>query len=256
MKKRAYKKDNLLYERLEHEVEKRNSIQELSFQKPDPLWVASSYKDEYVALICALFAYGNAVSIVKFLQTLDFSLLEQSEIQIRNSLNAHYYRFQTTKDIQELFLTLSKAKQSNSLEAVFLKGYTQSRSVMDGLNVLISYLYDINPYRSRGYEFLLGKIPKNRIIAPYKRWNMFLRWMVRCDHLDLGLWHSVDKKDLLMPLDVHTFSVSRKLGLIAHSRYDFKAVLELTEKLKEFDMNDPVKYDFALYRIGQEKIAI
>ena len=52
------------------------------------------------------------------------------------------------------------------------------------------------------------------------------------------------------------FNVSKKLGLISHPHYDFKAVLELTQKLKEFDINDPVKYDFALYRIGQEKIVI
>ena len=70
------------------------------------------------------------------------------------------------------------------------------------------------------------------------------------------MWQGVNKRDLLMPLDVHTFSVSKKLGLISHPRYDFKAVLELTQKLKEFDINDPVKYDFALYRIGQEKLVI
>ena len=74
MKKRVSTKHNLLYERLEHEVAKRNSFDELCVEKPDPLWIATLYKDEFIALICALFAYGNARSIVKFLQTLDFSL--------------------------------------------------------------------------------------------------------------------------------------------------------------------------------------
>ncbi len=256
MKKRVSTKHNLLYEQLEHEVAKRNSLQELCFEKPDPLWIATLYKDEFIALICALFAYGNAMSIVKFLQTLDFSLLDQDESAIRVSLDTHYYRFQTSHDTQEFFLTLCQAKQQGSLEALFLEGYIRNKSVMDGLKTLISYLYDINPYRSRGYEFLLGKVPQNRITSPYKRWHMFLRWMVRHDNLDLGLWHGVERKDLLMPLDIHTFSVGKKLGLITHARYDFKAVLELTQKLKEFDINDPVKYDFALYRIGQEKIVI
>ncbi len=256
MRKRVYTKHNLLYERLEHEVAKRNSLDELCVEKPDPLWIATLYKDEFIALICALFAYGNARSIVKFLQTLDFSLLEKEESTIRASLGTHYYRFQTSYDTQELFLTLCQAKQHGSLEALFLEGYVRNKSVMDGLKTLISYLYDINPYRSKGYEFLLGKVPQNRITSPYKRWHMFLRWMVRHDNLDLGLWQGVDKGDLLIPLDVHTFNVSKKLGLISHLRYDFKAVLELTQKLKEFDINDPVKYDFALYRIGQEKIVI
>ncbi len=57
-----------------------------------------------------------------------------------------------------------------------------------------------------------------------------------------------------MPLDTHTFNVSRNLGLLKRKSYDLKAVFELTEKLKKFDPKDPVKYDFALYRIGQEKL--
>jgi uncharacterized protein (TIGR02757 family) len=90
--------------------------------------------------------------------------------------------------------------------------------------------------------------------SPYKRWNMFLRWMVRKDHLDMGLWEKVDKKDLILPLDTHTFHISQKLGLLSRKTYDLKSALLVTQKLKEFDKEDPIKYDFALYRIGQEKI--
>jgi len=88
----------------------------------------------------------------------------------------------------------------------------------------------------------------------YKRYMMYLRWMVRKDELDMGLWSKIDKKDLLMPLDTHTFKVSRKLGLLKRKSYDMKAVLELTNRFKQWDKNDPVKYDFALYRLGQEKL--
>ena len=83
---------------------------------------------------------------------------------------------------------------------------------------------------------------------------MYLRWMVRHDELDMGLWSKIDKKDLLMPLDTHTFKVSQKLGLLSRKTYDMKATLELTERLKGFDLTDPIKYDFALYRLGQEKM--
>ena len=83
---------------------------------------------------------------------------------------------------------------------------------------------------------------------------MFLRWMVRSDELDLGLWNGVNKKDLILPLDTHTFKVSQKLGLLNRKTYDLKSALEITSALKKFDINDPIKYDFALYRIGQEKI--
>ena len=75
--------------------------------------------------------------------------------------------------------------------------------------------------------------------------------MVRDSNIDLGLFKSLPKSKLLMPLDVHTHRVSLNLGLISRKSYDFKAVRELTDKLCEFDPADPIKYDFALYRIGQ-----
>jgi uncharacterized protein (TIGR02757 family) len=57
-----------------------------------------------------------------------------------------------------------------------------------------------------------------------------------------------------MPLDTHTFNVSRRVGLLERKTYDLQAAIELTQKLKSFDESDPLKYDFALYRLGQEKI--
>lgn len=87
-----------------------------------------------------------------------------------------------------------------------------------------------------------------------KRWMMYLRWMVRCDNIDMGLWSGIDRADLIIPLDTHTFNVSRKLGLLSRKSYDLEAAIELTKKLKEFDEKDPLKYDFALYRIGQERL--
>ena len=85
-----------------------------------------------------------------------------------------------------------------------------------------------------------------------KRINMFLRWMVRKDksNVDFGIWNSENMKHLRMPLDVHTGNVSRKLGLLSRKQNDWKAVEELTNNLKKFDANDPVKYDFALFGLG------
>ena len=236
------------------EMKKRDSKSELSLERADPLLVATKYKDEYISLICAMYAYGNAKLIVKFLSSLDFSLLESDEFVIREKLEDKYYRFQSAKDTQEIFITLNKMRKNSSLESIFMDGYNQKLDVMDGIYRIIETIYDINPYRSRGYEFLIGKVPKKKPTSPYKRWLMFLRWMVRDDNLDLGLWEKVDKKDLLMPLDTHTFKIGQKLGLIKRKSYDFKSVLELTESLRKIDIKDPVKYDFALYRIGQEKL--
>ena len=82
---------------------------------------------------------------------------------------------------------------------------------------------------------------------------MFLRWMVRKDEIDFGLWRKIETKNLIIPLDTHTFNISKKLGLLHRKTYDLESAILLTNKLKEFDPNDPVKYDFAIYRMGQNK---
>jgi uncharacterized protein (TIGR02757 family) len=85
-----------------------------------------------------------------------------------------------------------------------------------------------------------------------KRINMFLRWMVRKDQcgVDFGIWKTIDQKNLICPLDVHSGTVARQLGLLQRKQNDWKAAEELTFALREFDPGDPVKYDFALFGIG------
>jgi len=240
---------------LDYEVKNRNMRSELSYEKPDPLLVASRYKDETIALICAFFAYGNAKLIVKFLESLDFSLLHASDEVIQESLKNHYYRFQKSEDVSAIFIALKRLKEVESIENIFYEGYKKEQNILDGLWNFITTLQKVYPYESRGYKFLIGSIPKKiNSAGTYKRYLMYLRWMVRSDALDMGLWSMIDKKDLLMPLDTHTFKVSQKLGLLERKTYDIRATLELTEKLKTFDSLDPIKYDFALYRLGQEKV--
>lgn len=247
---------------LDNEVKNRNCEGELCFEKPDPLFIAKRYKDEYISLACGLFGYGNAGQIIKFLDSLDFSVLEANEQKIKKELQNHYYRFQNPKDVTEFFICLRRLKQEDSLENIFKKGYDKDHNVLEGIKTIIEALMKANSYYSDGYKFLIGTLPKLdkkgkiKLIgnAPYKRYNMFLRWMVRNDNLDMGLWKKVDKKDLILPLDTHTFKVSRKLGLLERKTYDLKSAVLVTEKLKEFDPDDPIKYDFAIYRLGQEKI--
>ncbi|MBD3797036.1 MAG: TIGR02757 family protein [Campylobacterales bacterium] len=242
-------------ELLDREVVKRNSYGEVSEERLDPIIVARKYNDETIALICALFAYGNVKQIVGFLESLDFSLLEKSDKTIEQSLQKHYYRFQTNEDVVALFLALKRLKNTTKLEELFVSGYAQNNNVIEGINAIIKKLHELCDHNSRGYTFLLGKVTnKTKGAGALKRWMMWLRWMVRKDAIDLGLWSRVDKKDLIMPLDTHTFKVSRKLGLLTRKTYDLQAAIELTNALKEFDKEDPLKYDFALYRLGQEKI--
>lgn len=253
---------NSIKELLEKEVSSRNNDCELSYERPDPLLVASRQKDEYAILICALFGYGNARLIVKFLDSLSFDLLNEKEEVIEKELEGFYYRFQNSEDVKTIFKTFRRMKQENSLNDIFLKGYKKENDVLEGLDFLISTIHERSNYSSQGFKFLVSspfkkdKIGNIKYIgnSPYKRWMMFLRWMVRNDNLDMGLWKRVQKKDLILPLDTHTFKVSQKLGLLHRNTYDLKSAILITEQLRTFDKNDPIKYDFALYRIGQEKI--
>ena len=84
------------------------------------------------------------------------------------------------------------------------------------------------------------------------RLNMFLRWMVRKDMsgIDFGLWNTIPASSLMLPLDVHTGNVGRKLGLLTRKSNDWKAVQEISNSLRKFDPKDPIKYDFALFGLG------
>ncbi len=247
------KKEIVLF--LNKEAQNRDIVGEITEQKPDPLLVVYENKDEYSALICSMFAYGRASLIVKFLKTLDFSLLNQNETELEKKFEGIYYRLQKKEDVENIFISLNRLKQQNTLEDIFYSAYKKENNVIDGITNIITEIYKVNPYRSRGYNFLIGSNKvKLKGGSAYKRWNLFLRWMVRNDNIDLGLWSKVNKKDLIIPLDTHLHSIGLKLGLLKRKQADLTAAIELTNSLKEFDENDPLKYDLAIYRLGQENV--
>jgi len=187
---------------------------------------------------------------------LDFSLLEASDDVIKDALASHYYRFQNHEDVASIFIALKRLKDVDSIENIFYEGYEKEENILDGLWHFIETLKSVYAHKSRGYDFLVGSVPKKvQSAGTYKRYMMYLRWMVRKDNLDMGLWLKIDKKDLLLPLDTHTFKVSQRLGLLKRKTYDMKAAIEVTQRLRKFDKEDPIKYDFSLYRLGQEKLA-
>jgi len=89
-----------------------------------------------------------------------------------------------------------------------------------------------------------------------KRLVMFLRWMVRYDEyqVDFGLWKRIKPAQLVCPCDLHVERVARALGLIQKSKGGWRMAKELTDNLKQFDDQDPVKYDFALFGLGMDRI--
>ena len=85
-----------------------------------------------------------------------------------------------------------------------------------------------------------------------KRFNMYLRWMVRSNNngVDFGIWNKISSSELSIPLDVHTGRIARSLGLLERKVNDSKSVTEIDNKLRKMDPIDPVKYDYALFGLG------
>ncbi|WP_104722020.1 TIGR02757 family protein [Helicobacter mesocricetorum] len=221
-----------------------NTSYSISESLPDPLGIARDFRDDKVALFCALFSYGNVKAIINFLQSCNLHSLKSSQIA---QCTMKSYRFQTNQEIQDFFESLINC---NNLYRTFYKNY-KNGSIIEGIYSLQHLLYEKLSLNTQGLRFLIGN---PHCSSPMKRWNMFLRWMVREDCLDLGLWGDIKKSDLILPLDTHTFRVSQRLGILKRKTYDLQAALEVSNFLKTLDKHDPIKYDFALYRIGQLKL--
>ncbi len=223
------------------------------FIKNDPIQFPHKFKTkediEIAGFISSLFAYGKREAFIKKLDFI-FSKIENEPYNfILNYDNNNdffkdfCYRFLKEEDLKELFLGLSNlySKDKSSLEELFSKG-TQ--------NVCDYFCKNPKNLCSDGFYHMLPNPVKG---GAQKRYNMFLRWMIRGGEVDLGIWNFKKPKDLLIPLDVHVARISREFKLLKRNSNDFLSVLELTQKLKEFDPNDPIKYDFAMFGLGVDK---
>ncbi|PAF53531.1 TIGR02757 family protein [Helicobacter sp. 13S00482-2] len=238
----------------------KNNFNEITLENPDPLLVVRKYvNDEFfeeISLICALLSYGNVKQIVRILDSLDFSLLKTSVSQIQKQ-TFPFYRFQSSDDIKNLFIVFYQIINDKRIKALVFEGYAKNKNILEGIYLAInkiSTMLEKSNLKTRGLEFLIGRVcTKLKGSSPLKRWNMYLRWMVRKDNLDFGRWEEINKADLILPLDTHTFKVSHKLKLLDRKSYDLYSALLITQSLKKFDASDPIKYDFALYRLGQSQ---
>ncbi len=223
------------------------------FIKNDPIQFPHRYKDkrdvEISAFIASLFAFGRREAFIKkldFLFSLSICPYELILDYKKHNLSSFVYRFIKSEDLLELLRLLNKlyVLDKSSLEELFYEKNNRYTRVTN-------YFYsNSNCTKNPGFCFMFAK-PENK--SALKRINMFLRWMVRLGPVDFGIWDFILKNELIIPLDTHVARVSREFGLLKRKQNDFLAALELSEKLKEFDSYDPIKYDFALFGLGVEK---
>lgn len=242
-------------------VEKYETV---DFIKNDPIQFCHRYtKKEEIELagfIASLFAYGSRKIFIKKLDEI-FAKSEGDLIgYIKNgdfsSLKGIDYRFSKDYDIIPIFQILSKLyKESRGLEELFEYGWIQPPPLPSPLEreqfffqTVVDFFYSNAPKIStQGFYHM---IPNPQKGGAMKRMNMFLRWMVRKGPVDLGVWNFIKPSELLIPLDIHVARVSREMGLLMRKSNDFNAVVELTNALKVYSPDDPIKYDFAMFGFG------
>ena len=223
------------------------------FIMTDPIQVPYSFSEkediEIMAFLVATIAWGqrktiiaNGFRLAEALgnRPLDF-LLNASEEDFEN-IEPFVHRTFSHIDLLYFLKALKNIyKDHGGLESSFAIGDTQKERIINFRNLFLSF----DPL-DRTHKHVSN--PEKGSSA--KRLNMFMRWMVRDGQLDFGLWKSIPKSELLIPLDVHTASVGRSLGLLKRKQNDWKAVEELSSQLSAFDKEDPIKYDLALFGLG------
>jgi uncharacterized protein (TIGR02757 family) len=234
---------------------------------------------EILGFWAATLAWGQRVTIIKKCKELialmdgapyDF-IMNHEDIDLKKLLS---FKHRTFNDIDTLYFIhffRHHYTNHNSLEDAFIPDAKQyitlnntdepggRRTSITATNEPIE-IY-LNHFRQ--YFFSLPDFPhrtKKHVSSPSqkstcKRLNMSLRWMVRKDNhgVDFGIWHKIKPSELIIPCDLHVDRVARKLLLITRKQTDWQTAVELTQRLRQFDPADPVKYDFALFGLGIEE---
>ncbi len=223
---------------------------------PDPLEIVlekrGSDSAELTAFIAASFALGRVESILSFLRRLlerihpvreILMLGDYSEIEAR--VGDLKYRFFSGTQIAAFLYGLGMTvRKYGSIEDTFRYFDAQEESLYPALEGFV------NQVRAETSEDCGILLPCPKRNSACKRYHLFLRWMVRKDRIDPGLWRSFHPSRLLYPVDTHLLRICQELGITRRKQADRKTAIEITKYFRTLDPDDPVKYDFSLTRLG------
>lgn len=226
------------------------------FIHPDPLEFIYQYEEnrdrEIIGLIAASLAYGRVAQILKSVEKVTsiltkspaIFLLKISKKSLTETLSSFKHRFTTGEEmVAFLWKIRSILKKYHSLEECFASHY--SKNDINVHNALSGFAGDLRTVKGPN-----SLIPSPERGSGCKRLHLFLRWMIRNDDVDPGCWKSIKPSKLIIPLDTHMFNIGRILGLTTRNGQNIKTAMEITDKFKELRPDDPVRYDFALTRLG------
>jgi uncharacterized protein (TIGR02757 family) len=244
---------------------------DLRFLDPDPLELVrqqtTAADREVVGLLASGLAFGNVVQIKRsttlVLEALGprpaeaVALVEPRELARR--LRGFRHRWLDGRDVACLLGFIRQMRASHgTVEAFFAEGLSPGDA--DVGPALASFsrralaLEHGGLYRGRRLPPRAGVryfFPSPEGGSACKRLNLYLRWMARGDGVDLGVWRRPHPGQLVLPLDTHTCAIARRLRLTRYRSPGWAMALDITRRLRRLAPDDPVKYDFALYRLDQ-----
>lgn len=247
---------NALKELLEHLHDKYNRPE---FIEPDPISIPHSFPGkadrEIAGFFASTIAWGNRKAIVKsaqrMMQYMDYAPADfvcNASAKELATLQSYVHRTFNGQDFTDFVLAIRGiTERFGGIGDYFETEYERTQSLPA---VLSSFRREFfTPQHNPHCEKHLSSIDKG---AACKRLNMYLRWFVRHDDrgVDFGLWHKIPMSALYLPLDIHTGNMGRALGLLTRRQSDWKATVEITDNLKKFDAEDPVRYDYSLFGAG------
>jgi uncharacterized protein (TIGR02757 family) len=243
----------------------------LAFDKtrisPDPLEFLHRFENEQdieaAGFISAVFAYGNVKQIINTLERI-FVITEGKPFRFISDLSPKdaiklkelKHRFYKGNDIAVFFSILNNIyAEHGSLRKFFIQFYNDKEPNLK--NAINSFSYNMVEYASEKTDITNGlkfMFPLPSLGSACKRMNLFLRWMVRKDELDFGIWKEISPSKLVIPVDTHIARICQELKLTSLKNVSWKMAEDITDNLRKFDPDDPVKYDFAICHIGMRKL--
>jgi len=235
------------------------SFNHSTFIETDPIQVPALFTTkeniEIAGFLAATLAWGQRPTIIRNALKL-ITLMNNNPIKFLMNTpedewdvfqNFKHRTFNGTDCIYFLKSLKNIYKNYGGLEQVFSDGFRNGNTIFSALTHFRNVFFELE--HEHRTEKHVSNVENG---AAAKRLNMYLRWLVRNDKsgVDFGLWKQIPASALMLPLDVHTGNVARKLGLLTRTQNDWRAVEEITAKLREFDAEDPIKYDFALFGLG------
>jgi uncharacterized protein (TIGR02757 family) len=234
----------------------------------DPVHIVRRFPEpddrEVVGFCAAALAFGRVASVLHSIESLldvmgphpaDFVRRFEPSRDSRR-IEPLVHRWIRGRDLVALLLILQRMlREAGSIEEFFVAG--DDRSAPD-----IGPALDAFSARALQTDVreAYGRVPKRPGVCYFfprptagsacKRLNLFLRWMVRRDTIDLGVWTQVSASRLIVPLDTHVIRLGRCLRLTRYRSPGWRMAAEITESLRRIDSLDPVRFDFSLCHVG------